>query len=282
MNEYATTALEDELGDVIEKAMRRAQITPEILSARANVPIAKISEAIDYRPGLSCEELQRMARVLKLNEVGLCAIGSGSYPAPKIGRLPFRVWPLRMRHGIGVANAYLVGDSCSSNSVLFDCGTTLEAMDAVWPKEVKQLAGVFLTHVEAEHTGNLCEVVARFGIDHVYLPREAVAPCGHGIGEGEIRVFGALEVTVFATPGHTAAHNCYLVRSLNDCDKGALLVSGDMIFAGSVGGAYFSHVQLEANLGRVLNRIPPTTIIAPGHGPLTTVENELIFNPFLG
>ena len=54
------------------------------------------------------------------------------------------------------------------------------------------------------------------------------------------------------------------------------------MFAGSVGGAYFSHEQLQASLRRVLAAVPPSTVIAPGHGPLTTVENELRYNPFVG
>jgi glyoxylase-like metal-dependent hydrolase (beta-lactamase superfamily II) len=60
----------------------------------------------------------------------------------------------------------------------------------------------------------------------------------------------------------------------------ALLVSGDLVFTGSVGGAYFSHEQLQVNLRRMLAMVPPCTVIAPGHGPLTTVANELRFNPF--
>ncbi len=60
-----------------------------------------------------------------------------------------------------------------------------------------------------------------------------------------------------------------------------LLVSGDLIFAGSAGGGYFCHRQLHTHLRRVLGAVPPSTVIAPGHGPLTTVENELRYNPFL-
>jgi glyoxylase-like metal-dependent hydrolase (beta-lactamase superfamily II) len=89
-------------------------------------------------------------------------------------------------------------------------------------------------------------------------------------------------VTAFATPGHAAAHNCYLVTAPAARAGGGLLISGDLVFAGSVGGAYFSHEKLQLNLRRMLRTVPPRTVIAPGHGPLTTVENELRFNPFVG
>ncbi|MEO5958615.1 MAG: helix-turn-helix transcriptional regulator, partial [Opitutaceae bacterium] len=111
--------LEDELGDVLEKAMRRAGLTDETLAPRVGVTPGRILDAIDYRSDLSCDELRRFAAVLGLNEVGLCALGTGKYPAPEIGALPFCVWPLRMPHGVGVANAYLVGECGSSRAILF-------------------------------------------------------------------------------------------------------------------------------------------------------------------
>jgi hydroxyacylglutathione hydrolase len=272
--------LEDELGDVLEKALHRTRLTHEALATRAGVPLGKILDAIDYRPDLTCDELRRIAGVLALNEVGLCALGSGKYPHPEIGALPFSVWPLRMPHGIGVANAYLVAECGAARALLFDTGAGIETLEAAWPRGIRQLDAVFLTHVEGEHAGGLCAVVARFGAPAAYIPRGATAPCGTGIGEGEKKMFGALEVTAFATPGHAAQHNCYLVRATNAGPNRTLLISGDLVFAGSVGGAYFSQEQLHSSLRRMLAAVPPTTIIAPGHGPLTTVENELRYNPF--
>ena len=273
--------LEDELGDVLEKAMSRARVAPESLAERAEVPLGKIRDAIDYRPDLGCDELRRIAAVLGLNEVGLCALGAGQYPLPEIGALPFCVWPLRMPHGIGVANAYLVGECGGSRAVLFDTGAGIEALTAVWPAAVRALDAVFLTHVEPEHAGGLCDVVARFGAPVALVPEGVKAPCGSGIGEGAQRRFGPIEVTAFATPGHAAAHNCYLVTAPAARTGAALLISGDLVFAGSVGGAYFCQQKLQSNLRRMLAAVPPSTVIAPGHGPLTTVENELRYNPFV-
>jgi hydroxyacylglutathione hydrolase len=280
LSKPSTLPLEDELGDVLEKAMRRTSLTAEQVAARADVPFGKICDAIDYRSDLTCDELRRLALVLELNEVGLCALGSGQYPKPEIGALPFCVWPLRMPHGIGVANAYVVSECGSERGILFDSGADIDALSLVWPANVRQIDAVFLTHVEPEHAGGLCDVVARFNIPAAYVPAGAVAPCGRSFGEGEIRRFGRFEVLAFATPGHAAAHNCYLVRAIDARGGDALLVSGDLVFAGSVGGAYFSAEQLESSLRRILGTVPPRTVIAPGHGPLTTVENELRYNPF--
>src|SRR5471032_1025309 len=111
--------LEDELGDVLDKAMRGAGLTDESLGARTGVRAGRILDAIDYRSELAADELRRIAVALGLNEVGLCALGCGRYPRPEIGALPFCVWPLRMPHGIGVANAYLIGECGSAHALLF-------------------------------------------------------------------------------------------------------------------------------------------------------------------
>ena len=274
-------ALEDELGDVLDKAMRHAGLNDESLAARTGVRAGRILDAIDYRSELTSEELRKLATVLGLNEVGLCALAAGSYPHPEIGALPFCVWPLRMPHGIGVVNAYLVGECGSSRAVLFDTGAGLMALDAVWPAAIKEVEAVFLTHIEAEHAGGLCDVVARFGVKSAFIPRGATAPCGNALGEGEVKHFGPIEITTYTTPGHAAAHNCYVVRAPAARQGAALLVSGDLVFAGSAGGGYYSPEQLRTNLQRVLGAVPASTVIAPGHGPLTTVGNELRYNPFV-
>ncbi len=273
--------LEDELGDILEKAMLRSGLNEEALAKLADVAPARIRDAIDYRPDFTGVELSRLAAVLGLNEVGLCALGCGRYPLPNISVLPFCVYPLRMRHGIGMANAYVIAECGSRQGVLFDTGPGIGVLEEAWPRAIRGIEAVFLTHVEAEHAGGLCEVVKRFGVASAYCPTGATVPCGSPIGEGERRKFSAFEVTVLSTPGHASAHNCYLVRAPGARAGAALLISGDLIFAGSVGGAHFCPRQLADNVRRVLHAVPPATVIAPGHGPLTTVGHELRYNPFV-
>lgn len=273
--------LEDELGDVLEKAIRQAGLSDEVVAQRSGVPLPRIRDAIDYRSDLSTPELRRIAAALELNEVGLCALGCGQYPLPEAPALPFCVHALRMPHGIGVANAYLVADCGATHGLLFDTGPDIDALTAVWPRGIRTVDAAFVTHVEAEHSGGLCEVVERFGVAHAYCPTGAKAPCGQPMAEGQRLPFGSLEVTAFSTPGHASAHNCYLVRMPSVAAAGSLLISGDLIFAGSVGGAYYCHRQLATHMKRVLQAVPPQTVIAPGHGPLTTAGNELRYNPFV-
>jgi len=273
--------LEDELGDVLEKAMRRAGLNEETLGQRAHVSTVSILDAINYRSELSGDELCRLAAALDLNEIGLCALGCGQYPLPRLAALPFSVYPLQMKHGIGVANAYIVAEIGSSRGVLFDTGPGIEALEGVWPKAIKNVDAVFLTHVEGEHIGGLCEVVERFGVTAAYCPSGAIAPCSASVGEGESHSFSGFGVKAFSTPGHTSAHNCYLIETSNSRTGTALLISGDLFFAGSVGCAHFCQRQLVLHLKRMLQTVPAGTVIAPGHGPMTTAGNELRFNPFV-
>lgn len=273
--------LEDEVGDVVEKAMRRAGFTADTLAAATGINPSLIRDVIDYRADFSPAELRRLAEVLQLNEVGFSALGCGRYPLPAAGALPFCVYPLRMKHGIGTANAYLVGECGSSHAVLFDTGPGIEALDAVWPRAIRHVDAIFLTHAETEHVGGLCDVVERFGVHAAFCPSGTTVRCGRPMGEGERHEIGPIEVTALNTPGHSEAHNCYVVSSPLTRHGASLLVSGDLLFAGSVGGGYFCHRQLTAQLRRVLGSLPPQTVVAPGHGPLTTIENELRYNPFL-
>lgn len=261
--------------------MRRAGLTEEALGRHAAVAPSRILDAINYRSELTGSELCRLATVLRLNEIGLCALGCGRYPLPAASRLPFTVYPLRMRHGIGVANAYLVAEPGASHGVLFDTGPNIESLEAAWPLPIRAVDAVFLSHVEGEHVGGLCELVARFKVSVAYGPAGAPVPCAEAIGEGQRVSFGGIEVTAFSTPGHSFAHNCYLVKAVGRGEATALLVSGDLFFAGSVGCAHFCHRQLAANLRRMLEAVPLETVIAPGHGPMTTAANELRYNPFV-
>lgn len=280
----ATIPLEDELGDVIEKALRHADLNEEQLAARSGVAVEKIHNAEDYRyDDLTADDLHRLAGALRLNEVGFRALAAGRYPRPRIAGLPFCVHTLRMPFGVGVVNAYAVVNCSTGAGVLFDAGADFGSLECVWPAAVTRIEAVFLTHPEAEHIGGVSGVLDRHSLAAFYGPR-GIRP-GRDywpLGEGETAVVADYQITAFSTPGHAAEHNCYLVRPKGVPKARALLISGDLIFAGSLGGGYFSCRQLQENARRIIGALPPNTVIAPGHGPMTTVANERKYNPFLG
>jgi glyoxylase-like metal-dependent hydrolase (beta-lactamase superfamily II) len=273
--------LEDELGDVLEKAMRLAGLGAEALSARCAVSAEKIRDALDYRyEELAPADVDLLAGALGLAPAGLREIASGRYPLPVVSGLPFCLHPLRAPHGLGTANAYVVTDCRSGEGVLFDTGPDPARLRRVWPAGVTRLAAVFLTHAEAEHTGALAEVRRLFGSTPVFAPLGASVPGAAGLGDGSCMECAGYTIETLATPGHAEAHNAYLVRAPRAPHAAPLLLSGDLLFAGSVGGGYFCGRRLREQVARVLRDLSPSTVVAPGHGPLTTIAHERAHNPF--
>ncbi len=191
--------LEDEVGDVLEKGMRRAGLSLEQLAGRACVAASRLRDALDYRSELTSPELERLAGILGLNEVGLCALGAGKYPLPEIGPLPFSVWPLRNSHGVGCANAYLVARCGSDTGLLFDTGNPSPGICAQWPASIRKLEAIFITHLEAEHAGGLCEIGRRFGVTRILMPTGAGQAGGTETFDGQTTVHDGLQVTTLAS-----------------------------------------------------------------------------------
>ncbi len=81
---------------------------------------------------------------------------------------------------------------------------------------------------------------------------------------------------VLSVPGHSPAHLAYYADGH--------LFSGDVLFAGSVGRTDLPGADWEMLLGTIrslVDTFPPETVVHPGHGPETTLGDELARNPFL-
>ncbi|MBP3227357.1 MAG: MBL fold metallo-hydrolase [Bacteroidaceae bacterium] len=111
---------------------------------------------------------------------------------------------------------------------------------------------------------------------HRDLPLEQPEPRGY-FADGDTIAFGAHTLRVIHTPGHTPGGVCF------HCPEEQLLLSGDNLFRGSIGRCDLpgSDPQaLPAALRAKVLTLPPATRVLPGHGPETTVANEL-GNPYL-
>ncbi|MBA4039515.1 MAG: metal-binding protein [Planctomyces sp.] len=67
-------------------------------------------------------------------------------------------------------------------------------------------------------------------------------------------------------------------------DGGGVVISGDVLFAGSVGRTDFPGCDVAAlvrSIRETLYRLPGSTRVLPGHGPATTIEREMRTNPFV-
>ena len=87
---------------------------------------------------------------------------------------------------------------------------------------------------------------------------------------------GGITFETLRVPGHSPAHLAYYT---DGC-----LFSGDVLFAGSVGRTDLPGADWDTlleSLRMVNDRFPPETVVYPGHGPETTLGDELARNPFL-
>ena len=87
-----------------------------------------------------------------------------------------------------------------------------------------------------------------------------------------------IEVIAYETPGHTMGSLCFLVKTGGE----EMLFTGDTVFRGSVGRTDMpggSSKMLMESVRRIC-KFDPALKIYPGHGPDSTIEDEIKYNSF--
>src|SRR5262249_56444695 len=95
--------------------------------------------------------------------------------------------------------------------------------------------------------------------------------------DGDVLRLAGLTVEVMHTPGHTPGSSCFRI------DDEVVLLSGDLVFAGTIGRSDFANsdpAAMRRSLIRFLT-LPDPMRVLPGHGPETTVGAERTSNPYL-
>ncbi|MGH8909770.1 MAG: MBL fold metallo-hydrolase [Egibacteraceae bacterium] len=118
---------------------------------------------------------------------------------------------------------------------------------------------------------------AQFGLD--WDPPTSVLET---LRDGQRLSLAGYALQVHHTPGHTPGSCVFLLTDTGGDDP--LLVSGDLIFAGSVGRTDLPRGSWEQQVESIKRAVLPLsdrTVIGPGHGPQTTVGVERATNPFL-
>ena len=96
--------------------------------------------------------------------------------------------------------------------------------------------------------------------------------------EGDIIKIGEDELQVIEAPGHSPGHICFY------CAKQNFIISGDVLFKRSIGRTDLpggDHETLLKNIREKLFVLPDETVVYSGHGPVTTIGEEKVENPFL-
>jgi hydroxyacylglutathione hydrolase len=196
--------------------------------------------------------------------------------------------PIVDTHTLGPTqtNCYVVrADRTSAEAVVVDPG--YEGADLGL-----NIAAILVTHCHWDHLGGIAALAEATGAS-VYMPeREAhvlenpqafypgqpIRPHTADVqlhGDEIFKVAG-LTFETLSVPGHSPGHLAYAT-------DGALF-SGDVLFAGGVGRTDLPFADwdtLVESIRMLFYRLPPETVVFPGHGPPTTLGAERERNPFL-
>jgi glyoxylase-like metal-dependent hydrolase (beta-lactamase superfamily II) len=208
-------------------------------------------------------------------------------------------------------NCYVVAAGPGEQCLIVDPGVgVLDQLDEVIEQHRLFPAAVLLTHGHLDHTFSVAPVCGARGITAYVHPadREMLADPGMGLGIGVDELFGGrftytepddvaeltdgatlslagLEITVDHAPGHTGGSVLFrLPAAQSGWDAEQLCLSGDVLFAGSIGRTDLPGGSTETMLTSLRDKILPLaddTVVLPGHGPATTIGRERASNPYL-
>ncbi len=259
--------LEDDFTYVLRKALTGHDLSASQAAARAGLPASAVLGLLEG--SFSAEVARKVAPVLGLNAEAY-ARHVGYKPAPLV--LP-GIERIDLPFGGERVNAWLV--RAGDGIILFDAG--YETADLT--RELDARCGrmpdrVFITHSHRDHIGAL-QVFLNAGI-----PVHAADLPGTIPMKPDDRVIcGPLLVRACDLSGHAKHSLGFHIEGL----ERPVLVTGDALFAGSMGGcaSAVSYRHALRLLREVLGPLQGATVLLPGHGPATTLEEERLANPFL-
>jgi hydroxyacylglutathione hydrolase len=97
------------------------------------------------------------------------------------------------------------------------------------------------------------------------------------ITDGQVLSFGSTDLIALPVPGHTTGSLAFY------CAKEGHVFTGDALFAGSIGRTDLPGGNYDTLLNSIRSRLfvlPLSTVVYPGHGNKTTIEREILTNPF--
>ena len=191
-------------------------------------------------------------------------------------------------------NCYLVVDEPTGKAILIDPGDEGARIIRMVERAKADLQAVWLTHAHLDHIGGVSAVRRQWRVpvllhpdDLVIYRRGAQAAAAYGLPfeqpadpdgtlrHGQVLELGDGRFEVHHTPGHAPGHVVFLTDGV--------MLGGDLLFAGSIGRTDLplcNPAAMEASLAHVA-AFDPETVVYPGHGPATTIGEELATNPFL-
>lgn len=202
-------------------------------------------------------------------------------------------------------NCYIVGDEETREVAVFDPGGSVKRILKFLSDNDLKIKYILNTHAHFDHVGGNNTLQAATGapiLIHreegpwLQKARERAALYGFSaeksrasryLEEGDHLEVGSVRFSIIELKGHSFAGLGYLFEGELNLEgtlrSRRLLISGDILFAGSIGRTDFPGGDLKVLLETIRKRIftlPDDTLILSGHGPITAVGHEKRYNPF--
>ncbi len=270
--------LEDNLGDIVRKARKASNVSPETAAKAAGISVAELSALEQTGQSNGKVNYLALAQALKLSASKLEAIAKGWMPPP-IDTSRWREFRMiTTEQGGTIVNCYLVWDEVSREAALFDTGWSAEPIFKIIDDEKLQLKHLFITHTHEDHIAAMEAIRARFPKLLIHTDAKS-APPQHKNRRNDCIQVGTLRITNRETVGHAEDGVIYLVGNFPE-DAPHVGIIGDTIFSGSLATGNISWDQLKERVRSQIFTLPADTLLCAGHGPLTTVAEEKEHNPF--
>ena len=280
--------LEDEFCDIVKKARNGQGQSVSQLAVAAQLSSENLEQLEKGARIPKRNEVHSIGEALRLKQSALVAVAiDGWVPNPSPVWISKRVTTVTGSIGGYEVKGYVLHDLVKKEAVFIDTAYNAPRMLSVLKDRGLTLKGICLTHGHTDHAGGLDRILSEWEVpvylgegDFPLLPWKP--PLGRVIipTDGQEISVGSITVSCLATPGHTPGGYCFRVSEPSQ----EICFVGDTLFAGSIGRSnppslYPEH--LCSVRGRVLS-LPTETVLLPGHGPATTVSEELVNNPFGG
>ncbi len=194
-------------------------------------------------------------------------------------------------------NCYVIGDEETATGAVVDPGDEAARIALAVEQTNLEIGQLLITHAHIDHVGAVAALVDEYACPVLMhaeaepmlkqLPTQAlmmglkfgkVPTVDRYVGDEEVLEVGGLKLKSLYTPGHAPGHLAFYLESE------ALVLSGDALFAGSVGRTDLFGGSMDVLMQSINERLltlPDETRVYPGHGPQTTIGDERRHNPFL-
>lgn len=264
--------LEDNFTDILGKAQRGLHLNDTRLASRARVSVAQLTAAKLGRADDAV--IRKLATALNLGPGTLAASARKSWRPADSGAID-GLASFNTTFSDMTVNSYLVFDPKTRRAAAFDTGADCEPMLQVARDRGLKIESILLTHTHGDHVYELDRLKEATGATAYVSERETI-PGAEPFADGHAFALGGLKIETRRTSGHARGGTTFVVTGL----ARRLAVVGDALFAGSMGGGMVDYDEVLRTNRESIFTLPDDTIICPGHGPLTTVGEEKLHNPF--